>query len=250
VDPSGIIDNIDTIGTMEHAITASKLSELRDQLCSRSTGQASGPADEGGPSQRAPPKNTGASHSQSAGTGHSHGAGAGHSQGEGVGPARARLSPSGSAGRGGAGQPVSVGVVELTGGASGEPTPQSAGVASSRRGKELVVYADVPAPAADDPATMALVLRPRMERGEKAIVIHGGAKKDEKKKGKGKADEDKEKTLEVAEFFSDEYYQCHVDSGYVFGKDARFRVSLASLEVSSLYFPCHCICRLFPPALL
>jgi hypothetical protein len=149
----------------------------------------------------------------------------------------------GGGGTGIAEQVAAVAVVEKTSGASGVPTPQSARVGSSQKGKELAIVPLVSAPV---PASGAVLLRPRRRKEEKAVVGHAIATGEDDKKKKGKAKEEDVVAKEVAEFFSDEYYQRHVDSGYVFGKEARFRVSLASLDVSSFYVLCHCYWSLFP----
>lgn len=263
------IGTIDTSGTMAGAMSAGRLSELRQDLYSmpgtEDFGQRVGetpstaadeeitpgarvgvPAKDGrglgrarGQAGAQPATSAAASGGGTTSRGGRSG-GRGQSGGSG-GRARVGQASSRSA-AGGAGDPVASGAASAEGGSH-----QSVGVKdkSSAKGKAKVGEFRVPAahppslaivPAV--PRTLAVVGRRRKDEEDSAQEKDDDTGGGKKKKGGGNTEE-AQKAAEAAQYFSDEYYQRHVDNGYVFGKDARFKVSLASLEVSPCYMPMH-----------
>lgn len=105
----------------------------------------------------------------------------------------------------------------------------ASGVNTDGRGKgkvsEFMTPAPAPPRAAAAPPTSTRIRAPAEK--DTAADTGGGKKKAEKKKKQTAED-----NSAALVYFSDDYYKEHVDSGYVFGKDARFRVFLPQLEVS------------------
>lgn len=214
------IPGIDPIGTMMGAVSASRISELRGNLRSRNAEVSAEPTGSGG-------------------AGRSTSGGGGPSQNRQADPSARRDTQASTA---------SVGMEDEQGSAGrrGVRQPRDVGVGSSGKGKELVVTRGASAGKGKElavvpvvPASAPAVGRPRKRLDDTALVVFDGAKEEVKKKGKAKEEDDK--LEEAAQVFKDQYYTEDVQNGYVFGQEARFKVSLVNLQVNTLL--CCLCCR-------